>query len=396
MSGRVGQVIRIARQDLLDLVRVRKTWVALLLLPLINVSLIVVLPGVMTQREQARQVTKTYDLAAEGAPEDVAALASALAPARIEVDRTDDARQSVLRRGADLGVTVPEGAVAAFAGEGEVRLRAFVVGTKDDSRAALGRLVAEVERLRTAIATEEVTTLGLPPAVVRPIAPAAADLADTDRGARLDLGAALPLVLLLPLSGAIGMAAQRISAPKDQRVFEPLLLLPLRRPTILAGKAVAGFVIGAVTLPAIAAPLVLGRWVAIGGTGQKVSLPPSTITAIVGVAAVALVLLVAIGACAGAASRTSAELSSILPFVSFPVILLGMSLQFLGDFETGLRLLVVPLLGPVLVGRDLAAGVADSAHVVVGLGSTVVWAALLLVIAARLLEREAAVIRGTS
>lgn len=389
-------VLSVARIDLLDLGRVRSTWLALLLFPLINVTLIVVLPGLLTEREQSRQQTAVFEIAVEGAAVDVRAVTDALRDRNLRVRRDDDAKRAVLERRADAGVLVPTGAAAALGGDATVELRAVVIGTRDESRQAFGRLVSALEQARTRIALERIEAHGLAAAVVAPIEPRSIDLADTARGGRLDLATVLPLILLLPLSGAIGMSGQRISGSKDARVLEPLLLLPVRRATLLAGKAVAGFVLSSVTVPAVAIPLVLGRLVPIGGTGQRVAVPLGTTLGVVGIAFLLVALLVSVGVCAGAASRTSAELGSILPFVSFPVILLALAMQIFGDLQSAPALLALPLLGPVLVARDLVAGATSLGDASLAIAATVAWALALLSLASRLLDRDSNVVRQTA
>lgn len=391
---------RIAGLDLRDLARQRGTWMSLLLFPVINVVLIVIVPGVLTQREQRQQVAAHYVVAVQGDAADVAALRPVLAPKLLDVASSKDAARDVRTKTAHVGLVVPAGAGVALRDGAvealtEARLQAITLSTRKASRAAVGRLITTIEDHREQLAAANIARRGLPPAVLRPIVVQNVDLAATDRGARLALARLLPILVLLPLSGSLGLAAQRVSGGKDQRVLEPLLVLPVSRSIVLAGKAISGYVLGMITLPAIALPLLLGRVVPVGGAGRHVSLAPGSVAAVVLVAALLLVLLVAVGACVGASARTSAEMGSLLPFLTFPIVLTALALNFIA-VHTTLPFALVPVMGAALVARDIVAGTVSAAAVALMTLSTAVCATTLVIGASRFLERERSVLRATS
>jgi ABC-type Na+ efflux pump permease subunit len=396
----IRAALRIAGLDLRDLARQRGTWMSLLLFPVINVVLIVILPGVLIQREQRQEQSAHYVVAVQGDAADVAALGPVLAPKRLDVVASSDAERAVRTKQAHAGLVVPPGAGVALrdgAAEalGEAQLRAVTLATRKASRAAVARVITTIEEHRAELAAANIERRGLPPAVIRPIDVQTVDLAATDRGARLALARLLPILLLLPLSGSLGLAAQRVSGGKDQRVLEPLLVLPVSRSVVLAGKAMSGYVLGMITLPAIALPLLLGRVVPVGGAGRHVALAPGSVAAVVLVAALLLILFVSVGACVGASARTSSEMGSLLPFLTFPIVLTALALNFLA-VHTTLPFALIPVMGTALVARDIVAGTVNATAVALMALSTLTVALALIVGASRFLERERSVLRATS
>ena len=204
-----------------------------------------------------------------------------------------------------------------------------------------------------------------------------------------------PLLLLIPLTASVGLAGQRVSGTKDQRVIEPLLLLPLPRWVVMLGKALAGYAISSVLLPAFGLPLLVGRFVPVGDGGQRVALPLLTVLAVVGIGIVLIGFLVALGVCVGSAAGTSSEMGSLLPFFSMPVYLLGITMNFL-HLQSQLALLLMPVLGPTLVARDIVTGTGSAADAVIASIATVAGAAALLALASRFLHRERAVLRAST
>ena len=396
---RLRSIVAIGRQDLLDLRRQRGVWVGLVLIPFVTVSFLLLLPGVLAQREAKSQARAVYRVAIEAADEaSVAALREALPAARFSVQRSDDARKQVSSSKAEVGLVVATPDVAgALAGEGQqVTGDVVVLAGRSRSRAAVGALGPALEELAVRITEQRLEARGLPVSTVHPFAVQTVDLSETPRGRRLNLATLLPLLVLLPVAGTLGVAAQRISGSKDQRVFEPLLVLPFTRGELLVGKALGALVIGSVTLVAVGVPLFLGRFVPVGPGGRSVSLPLRELAAALGIGSVLLLLLVLLGVAVGAASRTSAELASVLQMATLPIFLLGSFLQFRSSIVTTTQLLVLPFFGPLLCLRDVALGTLTAAHAATAVGATIGWGALCIAVGVRLLESERSVLRATA
>ena len=392
------RVALLARYDLTDLMRERGTWISLLMFPIVNVMLIVLLPGFLEQRELSEQESRTYDVAVEGSISDLRVMAPRLlTPGKFDVVQVTDAETEVRKGRAHVGIVIRAGAADAFTDAGEEQAQVTVVALSSRRVSNLGtaEVVKVLDDARQQRAEARAAAVGLQPRVVRPVTTESVDLAATNAGARLQLSQAIPLLMLLPLTSAVGIAAQRVAGSKDLRIMEPLLLLPVARSTVLAGKALAGVVLGVILLPAVILPLAIARFLPAGRAGRPVEIPPVTILSMFAVAGVLLVLLVALGAFTGAMARSNTELAVALPFATFPIILLGMSLQFVSSLHATALFAAVPILGPVLLARDVVADVAVPSGAAITVVSTVAWCAMLLAGASRFLERERAVIRVT-
>jgi sodium transport system permease protein len=372
----------VARRDLLDVFRQRSVWALLLLIPAVNVCFLLVLPGVATEREQ-RQLARTAYTAAVEPDVDVG---DALAGARVATVRAADAAELVARRRVDVGLRSNE----------DRTVEVLVLSGRARSRAAGAAVTAALERRAAELVRSDLAERGLSTAIVDPFATERVDLTATGQGRRLALAGSLPLLVLLPLSSVIGLSSQRISGSKDRRVFEPLLVLPMTRASVLAGKGLSGLGLGLITLPAVVLPLVLGRFVPVGRAGRTVEVALGTGAGIVATALVLLVVLVAIGLVLGAAARTSTELSTVLQVVTLPVFLLGLLLQLRSGIPASAGLLSIPVFGLLLLLREIGSGSAQAWQVVVALTSSGITVVVLLAAGARLLDRETSVLRPSS
>jgi ABC-type Na+ efflux pump permease subunit len=398
---RVGRVLDVARHDLLDLRRQRGVWLGLLLIPFVTVSFLLLLPGVLSDREQTSQARAVYRVAVQGDETDVRALAAEALPAsRFRLSTSADARAAVSHARADAGLVLDGGAgaaAAAVASDDEQLAADLILLTGRSRSRAAGAAVAGALESRGLVVTDRRLALrGLPPSAARPIVVSDVDLTNTSRGRRLSLAALLPLMVLLPVAASVGVAAQRISGSKDQRVFEPLLVLPLTRRELLAGKAVSAYVIGSITVLTVGVPLLAGRFIPIGRAGRSVDLPLPEVVGVMALGALLLVLLVSLGTAVGAASRTSAELGSVLQMSTLPIFLLGSLLQFRSGIVTTVPLLSLPFFGVLLCVRDVAISALTAFHLAVAVAATAVWAGIVLLIASRLLQSERSVLRSTN
>lgn len=391
-------VLDVARHDLLDLRRQRGVWSGLLLIPFVTVSFLLLLPGVLAQREQANEARATYRVAVQTAARGEAAqvIETLALPARFELTPSEDASADVTTAEADVGIRFDPGVLARLQREEPVAGTAVVLSSRSKSRVALGELASALDVLGLRLVERRLEQRDVPAAAARPFTVEDVDLSATARGRRLALATLLPLLVLLPLSGTVGVAAQRISGSKDQRVFEPLLVLPFTRAELLAGKALSAYTIGVISLAAMAAPLLLGRTIPLGAAGRSVHLPFADIGVLLGIGIVLLALLVALGVAVGAASRTSAELGSVLQMATLPLFLMGSVLQFRSSIPTTPLLLALPFFGSLLCIRDAGIGALAAGDLALAVAATVGWGVLALGVASRFLRSERSVMRSTS
>lgn len=396
MRPRLRAVRDVARHDMLDLRRQRGVWAGLLLIPFVTISFLLLLPGVLAEREEATQATRVHRVAVAGSADDLAVLAEALPATRFRLVHVADARAAVTRQSADVGFVAETSLAEALASErGQVEAELLVLGGRSRSRAAAGAVAAALDAHGLVVTDRRLEARDVDPDLVRPLTFETIDLTETGRGRRLALAALLPLMVLLPVASTVGVAAQRISGSKDQRVFEPLLVLPFSRLELLFGKALSAATIGAITVGAVGLPLLAGRFVPVGAGGRTVDLPVPEVIGVMSIAGVLLVLLVCLGVAVGAASRTSAELGSVLQMATLPLFLLGSLLQFRSGIDTTTGLLVLPFFGLLLCVRDVAVGALTAPHLVAAVSATAGWSALLVAGAARLLQNERSVLRSS-
>jgi len=426
-----GAALAIARRDLLEFVRDRRTLFVTLLLPMVTYPL-VALSSALGLR------TAVTDLEARAAPTpltvamsgpDAGRLAARIDAAmnrgkpagigegawpsstRFVHGEPDTAIAAVEDGAADVWINAPDGIVTALDALGTVDLEA-----RFPTRGASGRSREQFEGLIRGLAESvrgaRVSRAGLPDSLLEPIR--LRYLGETTGGPTVATETILPaltasiLVLLavLTMTGAFYPAIDAIAGEKERGTIETLLMAPCSTASIVLGKFLAVYAVTLATLAAnclsIALTSAVGlRFIPAGAASRLPSLGAGavvTVIAFVGLAALAAATCLAVTT----ASKSNKEAQNTLT----PVILLVTALAGTA-LVPGLRgeglLALVPFTGQVCVARDVLAGVGPDAGGDIGraivpllltLLSSVALTALLLRVTAHLLTDEDILFRG--
>ena len=386
----------IARRDLLEFVRDRRTLLVTLLLPMVTYP-IVALSSALGVRSavtdlEARQAPTPLTVAMSGddAPKLAPLIAAAVKAGRPGAAGAgawpSDAKflhgdplsgvAAVEGGGADVWVNAPAGLVAALHGRGTVDLDVQFPAARPAERRAREQFEAVMQRVAEDARSRRVTEAGLPESVLHPLR--IRYLGEGSGPGGIATEAILPaltasiLVLLavLTMTGAFYPAIDAIAGEKERGTIETLLMAPCSTGNIVLGKFLAVYTVTLATLLAnclsIALTTVVGLRFLPPGTMSR--LPELglgaavTVVAFVGLAALAAATCLAVTT----ASKSGKEAQNTLT----PVILLVAGLAG-AALVPGLRgdgaLALVPFTGQVMVARDALVG-AEGAGVAEGAG----------------------------
>ena len=424
----LGAAVSIARRDLLEFVRDRRTLFVTLLLPMVTYPL-VALSSALGLR------TAVSDLEARAAPMPLTVAmsgpeAGALArridgvvkrgkpvttgdipwPSAMSFLHGDPetAIAAVEDGAADVWIDAPEGIVSALDAEGTVDL-----DVRFPSRRTIGRSREQFEGVirgvAEAIRTSRVNRAGLPESVLQPIrlrvlgetAGVPAVASETILPALT--ASILVLLSVLTMTGAFYPAIDAIAGEKERGTIETLLMAPCSTGSIVFGKFLAVYAVTLATLAANCLSIALT-----GAVGLRF-LPAVQLPALGAGAAVTVIAFVGLAALAAAtclavttASRSGKEAQNTLtPVILLVAALSGMALVpgFRGDGALAL----VPFMGQVMVARDTLTGTPDPngggitpalLPLLLTLLSSAVLTALLLRGTAHLLTDEEILFRG--
>ena len=273
-AGGLRAAVSIARRDLVEFVRDRRTLFITLLLPMVTypilalstalglrtasseleaqraptkIRIVVSGPDAAAFADRVRTVEKTtVGAARDGWP----------AALDIEVLAAPGATSQLEQAAADLWIETPRGCVAALDAEGTVVLRVHTQPGRTVDRRVADQFHAVVRSLADDARRRRIETAGLPPSL---LAPLKVVFADEQQEARPPppqsimstlAGGVLVLLAVLTLTGAFYPAIDAIAGEKERGTIETLLIAPCAARDIVFGKFLAVF---AVTLATLAA-----------------------------------------------------------------------------------------------------------------------------------------------
>lgn len=381
----------VARKELREAGRDRRALASALLYAAWG-PLVMGLALVALARDRGADGPLTIALDAPAAP----ALASFLAERRVTlVPLPEDAAAAIRARRLPIAVVVDSTFAKALLASRPARVTILFDGSWNDSknRAARTRALLDDHRRRTSDA--RLILRGVSPASVSAIRVQEQDLSTAaDRAATL-LGT-LPIFLLLSaFIGGIGVAADMMAGERERGSLEPLLLHPIPRSAIVAGKWAAASALGLVTVTlTLAAARAVLQHPRIQAFDVPIGLSAAE-AAQMWLLLIPLALLVtAVQVLVALLAGTYKEAHTQLSIMIFVPMLPGFLFAF-GSIDAQPWMWWTPMLGQhVMIGGLLRGQPAAPAAAAVLTVTTLGACALALAVTARLLTREAIVRRS--
>ncbi len=418
MSVSARTVRLVAKKELLEAVRDRRTLFVALILPVLLYPLMMVAVGPLVgrQRQRLQQTVQKVVVTGlgqsavlehvlidpeppaplPGVPEDEQPEPKTLG---LEVVDVDDPAAALAAGEISLWIDVAAEAEADLASDATAGLIVHRDSSDDASRAAYSKLTRAIDRAETRIVRERLARRELPPTLVRPLHVAeVTDVASPEQRAGYLFGKVIALLLvLMTLSSSFYPAVDVVAGEKERGTMETLLVAPCGRAELVLGKYLA---VLTVTLSAAVLNL-FSLWLTMGPLVGSLGLPGGEgLDVNVGVMLGILALLVPMG---GLFSALSIGLSTMARSVKeaqhylTPLFLLVMPLAMIvviPSVELTPTLAAVPISNVVLFFRDLMIGKAAFGTGVIVFGTTAAVAGLALWATVQLFLREETLFRG--
>ena len=260
-----------------------------------------------------------------------------------------------------------------------------------DSDFASDRLDYALARARERLLVSREGEKGLPRGFTSGLEVTSRNVAPDERRVGKVLGSIMPMMLILmSLLGGFLRAADMTAGEKERGTMQTLLCAPLLPIEIITGKFLAVFVVSLVTALVNVASLGLTlRRILPGEMDVPLSAHVLTFALLIPVTLLFSALFLAVAAFA----RDFKDAQNLLTPVYLPVMLLSM-LTSLPGMELTVATSFVPLLNVALLIKAIYLGDVAPDLVLFTLGSSTLFAALTLVFAARVFEREDVLLGG--
>lgn len=410
-------VWRIAARDLLSTLRDRRTLSAtilmpMLLIPLLTLGLPLLLGSLVGAQQQERQKVGV-----------VGTLPPAL---RAELTRDERSAGQVVRAGVTL-VTVPDARQAVQAGEVEAVLHAPAplparageasatlevyakLGSIRAQSGALGKVTEVVDRYNRRLLLERLRPLGLGEQALSPVKLQPVDASPEQAQRSGQLAFLIPMLMLqFILSGAMATAVDATAGEKERGTLESLLVSPVRRSEVVAGKLLATtvtaltsacFSVLGFVLSGLAVRVFTQRQAGAGAEiaqamGGQLTLTAASALSLLAVGISAALLISAALIAIGIYARSFKEAQTYIAPLSIAIVIPAVMLQFSDFLSPQSGLYALPLLGGMLAILDTVRGAVTPPHVLLAVAANLLGALLLGAMALRSFRREEVIFRN--
>ncbi|UBV41460.1 ABC transporter permease [Deinococcus taeanensis] len=411
-------VWEITVRDLLSTLRDRRTLNATILMPLILIPLFTLgLPLMMGSLIGGQQQTR-QQLGISG--ELPGGLRAALERDETLPDGT------VVRAGVDLvPVTDPlqavqsgsvDAAVQASsplperAGDGTGTLNIYAkLGNLRAQTGAYSKVQDVLEAYNRQLTVQRLTSLGLSESTLTPVTLRPVDASSTQEQRSGQLAFLIPMLMMqFILAGAMATALDATAGEKERGTLESLLVSPVRRAEVVAGKllattltaltsaafSVAGFLLSGLAMRALQDRQPEASAAFTQGIGGQLSLSPSALLSLLGTAASTAVLISALLITVGIYARSFKEAQTYVAPITMLIVIPAVMLQFADFLHSGPGLYAVPLIGGMVSILDTVRGALNPGHAALAFAVNLLAALTLCALALRSFSREEVIFRN--
>lgn len=391
----------VARKEFTDTLRDRRTWLAMVVLPLVIVPVLLLVAPSAIQSQIAKVEESVAAVAVVGGEDAQRFLGFLSQVEGVSIVQSVSPEADLTARKIQAVLELPAGFDADIAAEKAVVVEIAYDAADQKSASAQGRLLGVISAYSAVVAEARLTSRGVDPELLRPIAATSRNVAPPAKMGGVFLSMIMPMMIALwAVTGGMYAAIDATAGEKERGTMEVLLAAPPSRGSIAVGKFIVvtatslfSAVISVVAM--IAAFAIKPEALAFGAPAGSVAvaLPISRLALIavasIGVAAIFAAIQLAVALFA----RGFREAQAYLAPLSIIVVLPGIATQYLPAADAANWAFAVPLLNAIFVYKELLEGIVNWTHIGTVLVSSLVFAYLCLQVTVALFRREQVVFR---
>ena len=397
MKRRIGLILR---KEFGEIFRDRRTVFSVIISPLLITPALFAVMGLVIrgQVEKTRTETVTVGLVGRERAPELAEQLSKVPNIKLQAVSAAEAPELV-RMGKIRAVAIlPPKARALLEQAEPVPVTILIDAGRDISRSAGDRIKQAFDKIGGSIVETRLRKANLPQATIHPFEMKETPIKSGGSAGTFMLAMFLPYILALSsFAGGMYAANDQVAGEKERGTLETLLASPASRREIVLGKflAVAGvcLVSSLLAVVGLMIPFYSGikafNWLSQGGA----NLGGQAIAAIVLVQIPLAVLFAGILLAISTYARNQKEAQTYQGPLLMAVLLPAMMSMMIGT-DAGRALSLVPILNATMVLKQALSNSLDPVFVAAAVASSVVYAAIALLFATRLFQKESVLIKA--
>ncbi|WP_291426655.1 ABC transporter permease [Deinococcus sp.] len=408
-------VWRVARRDLLATVRDRRTLtstilVPLLIIPLLTMGMPLLMGGLLGQQASARQKVGVVGALpaslTQALTRDEPQARGQSARSGVELVPVGDPMKAVQSGQVDA-VVVAASPPPTRAGNGQGELRVYAkLGNYKTQAGAFGKIQDTVDAYNHALTLSRLKSLGLGENVLTPLrlTPVDASLPQEQKSGQLAF--LIPMLMLqFILSGAMATALDGTAGEKERGTLESLLVSPVRRSEVVAGKLLATTLTALITAGFSLLGFLLAGLASAGlshgaggaaaqALGGQLTLTPTTFLALLLMVLSAALLISGLLIALSIYARSYKEAQTYVTPLSLLIVFPAVALQFADFLKLSDAVYLTPLFGSMIGILDTVKGSITVGHTLSAVAGNLLGALLCGWLALKSFGREEVIFRN--
>ena len=390
MSGRQAgfgrQVRTVWRKEMVDALRDRRSLMTALLYPVLMPLMITVMFGALARLESSERPLETPVVGREHAPNLVAWLEE---QGVVVVDPPDDPDAAVRDGDVDLVLVIDEEYGEQFRSVQPAVVRIVHDSSRTASRTSIGRARNLLRAYSNQVALLRLMARGVSPGVMQAVRVDDLDLATPAQSAARFFSMLPMFLILASFIGGLNVAIDTTAGERERRSLEPLLVNPVSRAALTAGKWLTTSVFGlASAWLTLVTFLLMMRFVPLEQLGVQLSLGgPQLLLMAIAVAPMAL-FASSLQMFAATFARSFKEAQTYVSLLVFVPMIPGMVTQIY-PLQAALWMMLVPALSHQLLLIDIMGGEpVAAADLAVSAAATALLGGAFFALTSRMLRQE--------
>ncbi|MBI2859645.1 MAG: ABC transporter permease [Chloroflexi bacterium] len=396
--------LAILRKELRDTLRDRRTLISMIIMPVLLMPALILGIGwfaEMQSRESQEKEMKLGIVNGPAAVELVTYVASHDKTAIIEIGAEPE--KAVRDGKVDLAISIPANWHEMVKSHAPVTLTVLYNSTKSDTSVMLARLNAVLKQYIDTLVDIRMRENGLDMSILVTPTPVLQDVATSQERGGSMLGFLLPMFLVLwAITGGMYTAIDISAGEKERKTLEPLLTTPVSRLDIVLGKLSAVSVTSLTSITLALASLYAGiAWFGNAGilgpqTGAdavNLTVAPGGLAIMFAVGILLAIMFAAIELGLSIFAKSYREAQSYLTPMYLAAFLPIVVVNIMTSLEPNTAIFLIPAVNAVLLFKEVLLGTLNAAHILVSLGSLVIFAAIAVGVSVRIYTREGVLFR---
>ena len=360
--------------------------------------------------EQAKKVVKISIIKEGQAPVFVKMIKDQEKIEIVEID--GEIKDAVASGDLDLGIIIPENFQESINNQEIAEIIIVQKSTNLDSESALARIAFLIAKFNDQILEERFVNQEINPKILSKVVIVPEDMATEKETGGFILGLIIPLFIVMwAIMGGQYTAIDVSAGEKERKTLESLLLTPIKRMEIVLGKFLA---VSAVSLTSViisigsfyVALIYSGGFGPMAQNGQGLSaekmaesvavnfsIEPLAILLLIIVSLFLVLMFSAIILSIAIFAKSFKEAQSYISPSYLVVILPVILVNSMPGFEPALWFFALPAVNATLLFKEVLMGVYDSGHILLTLGSLIVYSVVAIFIATKIYSKEGVLFR---